>query len=79
LKKYLNYGTQLQQYLEAVDTPDDHTAVCRYSRPMPLPLLLRALADLDTSSRAMCSKAPTFSKSRQHRADWNRALQVRAV
>ncbi|WP_407825810.1 ABC transporter substrate-binding protein [Azospirillum argentinense] len=45
-KKHLNYGTQLQQYLEAVDTPDDHTAVFRYSRPMPLALLLRALCDL---------------------------------
>ena len=45
-KKYLNYGTQLQQYLEAVDTPDGHTAVFHYSRPMPMPLLLRALADL---------------------------------
>ncbi len=45
-KKHLNYGTQLQQYLEAVDTPDAHTAVFRYSRPMPLNLLLRALCDL---------------------------------
>ena len=45
-KKYLNYGTQLQQFLEAVDTPDAHTAVFRYSRPMPADLLLRALCDL---------------------------------
>ena len=45
-KKYLNYGTQLQQYLEAVDIPDPHTAVFRYSRPMPEDLLLRALCDL---------------------------------
>src|SRR4051794_36717241 len=45
-KKQLNYGTQLQQYLEAVDTPDPLTAVFRYSRPMPLNLLLRALCDL---------------------------------
>jgi peptide/nickel transport system substrate-binding protein len=45
-KKYLNYGTQLQQYLEAVDTPDAQTAVFRYSRPMPTDLLLRALCDL---------------------------------
>jgi peptide/nickel transport system substrate-binding protein len=45
-KKHLNYGTQLQQYLEAVDTPDQYTAVFRYSRPMPLNLLLRALCDL---------------------------------
>jgi peptide/nickel transport system substrate-binding protein len=45
-KKHLNYGTQLQQYLETVDTPDSHTAVFRYSRPMPLNLLLRALCDL---------------------------------
>ncbi len=45
-KKHLNYGTTLQQYLEAVDTPDPHTAVFRYSRPMPQDLLLRALADL---------------------------------
>ena len=45
-KKYLNYGTQLQQYLDAVDMPDPHTAVFRYARPMPLDLLLRALCDL---------------------------------
>lgn len=45
-KKYLNYGTTLQQYLEAVETPDEHTAVFRYSRPIPLDLLLRALPDL---------------------------------
>ena len=45
-KKHLNYGTQLQQYLEAVDTPDEHTAVFRYARPMPPDLLLRALCDL---------------------------------
>ena len=45
-KQHLNYGTTLQQYLTAVDTPDAGTAVFRYSRPMPLDLLLRALADL---------------------------------
>ncbi len=45
-KKHLNYSTALQLYLDAVDTPDAHTAVFRYSRPMPLDLLLRALADL---------------------------------
>ena len=45
-KKHLNYGTDFQQYLEAVDTPDAHTVVFRYSRPMPLNLLLRALCDL---------------------------------
>lgn len=45
-KKHLNYGSTLQMYLDAVDTPDAHTAVFRYSRPMPLDLLLRALADL---------------------------------
>ncbi|UPG72945.1 ABC transporter substrate-binding protein [Roseomonas gilardii subsp. gilardii] len=45
-KTQLNYSTQLQQYLTAVDTPDEHTAVFRYSQPMPLNLLLRALCDL---------------------------------
>ena len=45
-KKHLNYGTTLQLYLDAVDTPNAQTAVFRYSRPMPLDLLLRALADL---------------------------------
>ena len=45
-KKILNYGTTLQQFLTAVDTPDAHTAVFRYERPMPLNLLLRALPDL---------------------------------
>ena len=45
-KKHLNYGSTLQLHLEAVDTPDAHTAIFRYSRPMPLDLLLRALPDL---------------------------------
>ncbi|OZI37852.1 peptide ABC transporter substrate-binding protein [Bordetella genomosp. 10] len=45
-KKQLNFGTALQLYLQAVDTPDPHTAVFKYERPMPLDLLLRALADL---------------------------------
>lgn len=45
-KKHLNYGTTLQLYLDGVDTPNAQTAVFRYSRPMPLDLLLRALADL---------------------------------
>ncbi|MGE0717126.1 MAG: ABC transporter substrate-binding protein [Alphaproteobacteria bacterium] len=45
-KKILNYGSTLQLFLTAVDTPDPHTAIFRYERPMPLPLLLRALPDL---------------------------------
>jgi len=45
-KKILNYGSTLQLFLTAVDTPDAHTAVFRYERPMPLHLLLRALPDL---------------------------------
>jgi peptide/nickel transport system substrate-binding protein len=45
-KKILNYGSALQQFLEAVETPDAHTAIFRYSRPMPIGLLLRALPDL---------------------------------
>jgi peptide/nickel transport system substrate-binding protein len=45
-KKILNYGTALQLFLEAVETPDAHTAVFKYSQPMPLNLLLRALPDL---------------------------------
>ena len=45
-KKILNYGTALQLFLTAVDTPDPLTAIFRYDRPMPLGLLLRALPDL---------------------------------
>ena len=45
-KKILNYSTTLQLFLTAVDTPDPHTAIFRYDRPMPLNLLLRALPDL---------------------------------
>ncbi|KIZ34221.1 MULTISPECIES: ABC transporter substrate-binding protein [Rhodopseudomonas] len=45
-KKILNYGTTLQLFLTSVDTPDAHTAVFNYERPMPLDLLLRALPDL---------------------------------
>lgn len=45
-KKHLNFSTNLQRNLEAVDTPDAHTAVFRYSKPIPLGLLVRAPADL---------------------------------
>src|SRR5260221_8837744 len=45
-KKILNYGSKLQLFLTAVDTPDPQTAIFRYERPMPLNLLLRALPDL---------------------------------
>jgi len=45
-KKILNYGTTLQQFLTEVQTPDAHTAVFKYERPMPQGLLLRALPDL---------------------------------
>ena len=45
-KKILNYGTTLQLFLTAVDTPDPLTVIFRYERPMPLNLLLRALPDL---------------------------------
>jgi peptide/nickel transport system substrate-binding protein len=45
-KKILNYGSTLQLFLTAVDTPDAHTAIFRYERPMPISLLLRALPDL---------------------------------
>ncbi len=45
-KKILNYGTTLQQFLTEVQTPDPHTAVFKYERPMPQGLLLRAMPDL---------------------------------
>jgi len=45
-KKIQNFGTQLHKNLDAVDTPDDHTAIFRYSVPMPMGLLLRAAAEL---------------------------------
>ena len=45
-KKILNYGSTLQLFLTAVETPDPQTAVFKYERPMPLNLLLRALPDL---------------------------------
>src|SRR6195952_141630 len=45
-KKILNYGSTLQLFLTAVDTPDANTAIFRYERPMPMSLLLRALPDL---------------------------------
>ena len=45
-KPLLNYSTTLQQHLEGVDCPDDHTAVFNYAEPMPLELLLAALPDL---------------------------------
>ncbi len=45
-KELLNYSTTLQQNLEAVDCPDPHTAVFKYSKPMPLELMLAAMPDL---------------------------------
>ncbi|SFM09465.1 peptide/nickel transport system substrate-binding protein [Bradyrhizobium sp. NFR13] len=45
-KKILNYGSTLQLFLTAVETPDAQTAIFKYERPMPLGLLLRALPDL---------------------------------
>lgn len=45
-KKILNYGTTLQQFLTEVQTPDPHTAIFKYERPMPASLLLRAMPDL---------------------------------
>ncbi|MDX6750375.1 ABC transporter substrate-binding protein [Geminicoccaceae bacterium 1502E] len=45
-KELLNYSSTLQANLEAVDCPDPHTAVFRYSRPMPLNLLVAAMPDL---------------------------------
>jgi peptide/nickel transport system substrate-binding protein len=45
-KKLLNYSTTLQANLEAVDCPDPSTAVFKYSKPMPLGLLVAAMPDL---------------------------------
>lgn len=45
-KELLNYSTTLQQNLEAVDCPDPHTAVFKYSKPMPMDLMLAAMPDL---------------------------------
>ena len=45
-KPLLNYSTTLQQNLEGVDCPDEHTAVFEYSEPMPMDLLLAAMPDL---------------------------------
>lgn len=45
-KKHQNYGTALHANLTSVDTPDEHTAVFNYSRPMPASLLFGAIPDL---------------------------------
>ncbi|ORE93571.1 extracellular solute-binding protein [Stappia sp. 22II-S9-Z10] len=45
-KKLLNYSSSLQANLEAVDCPDPHTAVFKYSKPMPLQLFVAAMPDL---------------------------------
>ena len=45
-KKLLNYSTTLQANLEAVDCPTPYTAVFKYSKPMPLELLVAAMPDL---------------------------------
>jgi len=51
-----HYGTTLQLFLTAVDTPDANTAIFRYERPMPLNLLLRALPDLGYISPKHCTR-----------------------
>jgi peptide/nickel transport system substrate-binding protein len=45
-KKLLNYSTTLQANLDTVDCPTPHTAVFKYSKPMPLELLVAAMPDL---------------------------------
>jgi len=76
----LNYGTQLQQYLVAVDAPDPHTAVFRYSRPMPLDLLLRALCDLGYIAPPPCVRGQQRSgQPRQQCAGRDRPIPLRAV
>ena len=45
-KKLQNFGSTLHAALEAVDTPDAHTAVFRYTKPMPLDLFVGAMPDL---------------------------------
>lgn len=44
--KVQNYGTIVFKNLIAVDTPDPHTAIFRFSRPMPLRLMLYAGTEL---------------------------------
>ena len=68
-KKILNYGSTLQLFLTAVDTPDPHTAVFRYERPMPLNLLLRALVnETDIEARGTASAASARRRARRRRA-----------
>nr|WP_245195684.1 ABC transporter substrate-binding protein [Aureimonas populi] len=45
-KPLLNYSSTLHANLEAVDCPDPHRAVFRYSQPMPLELIVAAMPDL---------------------------------
>lgn len=45
-RRFQNYGTIVFRNLQAVDTPDAHTAVFRFSRPMPLRLMLYAATEL---------------------------------
>lgn len=47
-KAVQNYGNVLFASLEAVDTPNDHTAIFRFSKPMPLDLFTAAMPDLGT-------------------------------
>ena len=62
-KKILNYGSTLQLFLTAVDTPDPQTAIFRYERPMPLNLLLRALPDLGYVSAKQSTRVATSGRT----------------
>jgi peptide/nickel transport system substrate-binding protein len=67
-KEILNYSTTLHKNLEAVDCPDAHTAVFKYSKPMPLNLMLAAMPDLGHPVPKHLYEGTDISKNKHNNA-----------
>ncbi len=69
------------KYLTAVDTPDAHTAIFRYSEPMPLGLLLRAACELCYCGAQACLRGhrPSEESGEPRRRSEPGPVQVRVL
>ncbi len=78
-KPLQNLGRVVFENLEAVDTPDDHTAVFHFAKPTPFQLIRNALpARHQRACPSMSTRAPTSPTTRPtSQLDRHRPVQVR--
>ena len=77
-KPLQNLGRVVFKDLEAVETPDAHTAIFRFSKPTPFQLIRNALPALTSVVPEAYLRARRHRrKPGQHRAGRNRAVQIR--